>query len=222
MRKRTMIFAAAALAAGLTACAPKTEATTPETTIEETTIEETQEAAPETVPAESEENDETVSGETGTEADAEISDELLGKIYAAVKEAYGEKYVPSMMFDETMMEGTFGITKDQYDSYVAEGPMISAHVEMFVGVKAKEGKAADVAKALEDYRESQLNGAVQYPMNMPKIEASEVVTHGDYVFFIMLGSPEMEAEEQGEEAALKSAKENNQIAVDTIAGFFES
>lgn len=221
MRKRTMIFAAAALAAGLTACAPKTEATTPETTIEET-----QETAQETVPAESEENDETESGETGAETNAEtnaeISDELLGKIYAAVKEAYGEKYVPSMMFDETMMEGTFGITKEQYDSYVAEGPMISAHVEMFIGVKAKEGKAADVAKALEDYRKSQLDGAVQYPMNMPKIEASEVVTHGDYVFFIMLGSPEMEAEEQGEEAALESAKENNQIAVDTIAGFFES
>ena len=216
MKKRTMIFAAAALAAGLTACAPKTEATAPETTIEET-----QETAQETVPAESEENDETA-GETGTEADAEISDELLGKVYAAVKEAYGEKYVPSMMFDETMMEGTFGITKDQYDSYVAEGPMISAHVEMFVGVKAKEGKAADVAKALEDYRKSQLDGALQYPMNMPKIEASEVVTHGDYVFFIMLGSPEMEAEEQGEEAALESAKENNRIAVDTIAGFFES
>lgn len=216
MKKRTMIFAAAALAAGLTACAPKAEATTPETTIEET-----QEAAQESVPAESEENDETA-GETGTEDNAEISDELLGKVYAAVKEAYGEKYVPSMMFDETMMEGTFGITKDQYDSYVAEGPMISAHVEMFVGVKAKEGKAADVAKALEDYRMSQLDGAIQYPMNMPKIEASEVVTHGDYVFFIMLGSPDMEAEEQGEEAALESAKENNRIAVDVIAGFFES
>lgn len=217
MKKRTMIFAAAALAAGLTACAPKTETTAPETTIEET-----QETTQESVPAESEGNDETASEETGAETNAEISDELLSKVYAAVKEAYGEKYVPSMMFDETMMEGTFGITKDQYDSYVAEGPMISAHVEMFVGIKAKEGKAADVAKALEDYRKSQLDGALQYPMNMPKIEASEVVTHGDYVFFIMLGSPEMEAEEQGEEAALESAKENNQIAVDTIAGFFKS
>lgn len=217
MKKRTMIFAAAALAAGLTACAPKAETTTPETTIEET-----KEAEQETVPAESGENEETASGENGTEENAGISDELLGKVYTAVKEAYGEKYVPSMMFDETMMEGTFGITKDQYDSYVAEGPMISAHVEMFVGIKTKEGKAADVAKALEDYRNSQLDGAVQYPMNMPKIEASEVITHGDYVFFIMLGSPDMEAEEQGEEAALESARKNNQIAVDTIAGFFES
>ncbi len=31
----------------------------------------------------------------------------------------------------------------------------------------------------------------------------------------------MEAEEQGADAALKSAKENNQIAVDVIAGFFK-
>ena len=117
------------------------------------------------------------------------SDELLGKVYTAVKEAYGEKYVPGMMFDEAMLEGTFGISKDQYDSYVAEGPMISVHVETFVGIKAKEGKAGDVAKELEAYRKKQIEEAVQYPMNMTKLEASQVITHGDYVFFVMLGEP---------------------------------
>ena len=61
----------------------------------------------------------------------------------------------------------------------------------------------------------------QYPMNMTKLEASQVITHGDYVFFVMLGGADMEAEEQGADAALKSAKENNQIAVDVIAGFFK-
>lgn len=36
----------------------------------------------------------------------------------------------------------------------------------------------------------------------------------------MLGSADTEAEEQGEEAALESAKANNQIGVDVIEGFF--
>ena len=36
MKKRTLIFAAAALAAGLTACAPKAGETQPPATIEET------------------------------------------------------------------------------------------------------------------------------------------------------------------------------------------
>ena len=54
--------------------------------------------------------------------------------------------------------------------------MISVHVETFVGIKAKEGKAGDVAKELEAYRKKQIEEAVQYPMNMTKLEASQVIT----------------------------------------------
>lgn len=232
MKKRILIFTAAALAAGLTACAPKAEETKPPVSIEETQgTQETEE--PQTQDSEESQTQNSGAEETAdsgpepSDADMEagetvqISDELLAKIYTAVKREYGENYIPSMMFDEAMLNGTFGIRMDQVDSYVAEGPMISAHVETFIGIKAKEGKAADVEKALGNYRKKQIEESLQYPMNMPKLEASQVITHGDYVFFIMLGSPDMEAEEQGEEAALESAKKNNQIAVDTIAGFFE-
>lgn len=159
----------------------------------------------------------TTTGEQTTEA-KEIS---LDEIHTAVKEAYGENYIPSAPFDEQGMKELFGINSDLYDSFLAEGPMISVHVDTFVAVKAKEGKGGEVEQHLKDYRDSQLNDAVQYPMNLPKVEASEVVRHGDYVFFVMLGSPSAEAEEQGEEAALESAKENNRIATDIINGFFE-
>lgn len=221
MKKRTLIFAVAVLAAGLTACAPKTGETKPSAGIEET------EGVTEDSDKEQAEDGSSGNGSAvpggGLETDGtvQISDELLNQIYTAVKQEYGENYIPSMMFDEAMLVGTFGINKELYDSYVAEGPMISAHVETFIGVKAKEGKAQDVAKALESYRKKQIEESLQYPMNMPKLEASQVLVHGDYVFFVMLGSPDMEAEEQGEEAALQSAKENNQIAVDIIAGFFK-
>ena len=140
---------------------------------------------------------------------------VLDEIHAAVKEAYGENYIPSAAFDEQGMKELFGINSDLYDSFIAEGPMISVHVDTFVAVKAKEGKGEEVAQHLNDYRDSQLNGAMQYPMNLPEIEASQVVRHGDYVFFVMLGTP-------SEEAALESAKENTQIAIDIIDGFFAS
>ena len=115
----------------------------------------------------------------------------------------------------------------EYQSYMNYSYIIEPAVAMSgcypnsQRIKAKEGKAGDVAKELEAYRKKQIEEAVQYPMNMTKLEASQVITHGDYVFFVMLGGADMEAEEQGADAALKSAKENNQIAVDVIAGFFK-
>lgn len=145
----------------------------------------------------------------------------LDDIHAKVKEAYGDNYIPSMSYDEQMMEDLFGLKKDLYDSYIAEGPMISTHIDNFVAVKAKDGKGEEVQKVLDDYRESMVTDSMQYPMNQAKVQTSEVVRHGDYVFFVMLGTPSMEAEEKGAEATLESSKEVNQIAIDVINGFFE-
>ena len=208
MRKRGWMTAALLLAVSLTACAPKTEETKPETTIEETMQEMTSEAVPE--------------GTEGAEEtkEAETAASKLDEIHEAVQSAYGEDYIPNMAFDADMLKEQYGIEPDWYDSFIAEGPMISANVETFIGVEAKEGKAEAVAKALSAYRDSQLTAGIQYPINLPKLEASEVVSHGNYVFFVMLGTPDMEAEEQGEEAALASAKEKNQIGMDVIDSFF--
>ena len=56
---------------------------------------------------------------------------------------------------------------------------------------------------------------------MVKVQASEVVRHGDYVFFVLLGEIPFEAEEQGDDAILEAAKKGVKIGVDTINGFFE-
>lgn len=146
----------------------------------------------------------------------------LEEVYTAVKQAYGEEYIPSAAYDEQAMKELFGISPDLYVSYIAEGPMISTHVDQFVLMEAKDGMGEEVEKLLNAYRDSQLNDAFQYPMNLPKIEASAVVRHEDYVFFVMLGTPSMESLDQGEEEALKSAIEKNQIAIDKINGFFAS
>ena len=210
MRKKIYMLAAAAVMTGImaTACAPKNAAEA-ETVI--STEEETLESTEST----------DVTGDAAGDLEA-VTDEKLTQIHDAVKEVYGDAYIPSMPYDAAALEEVFGVKPDLCDAFIAEGPMISVHVETFIGIKAKEGKAAEIAKALTGYRDSQIQSAVQYPMNMVKLEASQVIEKGDYVFFVMLGSADESAEEVSEEAALESAKADNQKAVDVIDGFFKN
>ena len=165
---------------------------------------------------------ETSASETTIEATEETKKEVnLEEVHTAVKEAYGEMYIPSMAYDDQVMNDLFGIGSDLYDSYIGEGPMMSIHVDCFVAIDAKEGKGEEVEELLNAYRTDLVENSMQYPMNVPKVNASEVVRHDDYVFFVMLGTPSDEALESGEEEALASAQENNQIAIDVINGFFQ-
>lgn len=156
-----------------------------------------------------------------TAAQESVANVSLEDILSDVKKAYGDQYVPDSAIDEQMLSDIIGLSPDLYESYVAEMPMISTFVETFIGVKAKEGKGEEAEKVLNAYREQLVSDTFQYPMNVSKIQASQVIRHGDYVFFVMLGAPSDEAMEAGDEEALKSASENNQIAVDVIDGYFK-
>ena len=213
MKKKTYVLAVVMAALSLSACAPASESGEQATADMEESAQQDTTEAPET-------EEDTQDSEEAGSSQAEASDEKLNEIYAAVKEAYGERYIPSMELDSEMLENIYGISRDWYEACIAEGPMISAHVETFMGFKAVSGQEEDIAAALYDYRDQQLTDGMQYPMNLPKLEASQVLEEDGYVFFVMLGSADTEAEEQGEEAALESAKANNQIGVDVIEGFF--
>ena len=145
----------------------------------------------------------------------------LPQVLEAVKSAYGDNYIPSMDYDAQAMKDLFGIDESLYDAYFAQGPMISVNVDTLIGVQDKEGQADAVEQALQAYQKNLIENSMQYPMNMAKVNASAVVRYGNDVFFVMLGTPDMEAEEKGEEAALESAKENNQIGLDAIATCFQ-
>ena len=146
-------------------------------------------------------------------------DPTLQEVYEAVKVAYGENYVPSMAMEEQQLSEVCGINMENVDSYIAEGPLMSAHVDTFIGLKAVEGKGADVEKNLTDYQASLQEDALQYPMNMAKVNSSQVVRHGDYVFFVMLGAFD-ERGETTEEQQLEFAQEQTKIGVDTINALF--
>lgn len=149
------------------------------------------------------------------------TDVKLSDVLERVQKAYGENYIPNMDYDSQVLKDVFGISEDMYEEFVAQGPMISVQVDTFAGVRAKAGQADAVEAALKEYQKRQIEDSVQYPMNLAKVNASEVVRYGDYVFFVMLGEPTMESQDKGEEAALESARETNKIGLDAIAECFQ-
>ncbi|MEG2857500.1 MAG: DUF4358 domain-containing protein, partial [Clostridia bacterium] len=104
--------------------------------------------------------------------------------------------------------------------FIAEQPMISANIDTFIAIKAKSGAGARVESALRKYKASLTSPeACMYPSNIPKAQASQVVRHGDYVFFIMLGASNPR-DEVDETAQLAFAKSQVQKGVNAINKYF--
>lgn len=142
------------------------------------------------------------------------SAEKLTKVHKAVKSAYKDNYRPNMTYDSLYLKEVIGLDTNCYDAVIAEGPMMSAAVDTFIGVHAKSGKVAEVEKALKAYQSYLINDTFQYPLNQPKINASKVVTKGEFVFFILLGSNNDNELDEGK--LLSYYKAQNEIAVNAI------
>ena len=174
------------------------------------------------------ENTET-SQETGAASEESTTDEVIFEeelngwseemenIKKAVADALGENYWPNTAIPAEMLEGTFGITADMYDDYMAEMPMISTNVDTLIVVKPKEGQVQAVEDALNAYRNMMVEDTMQYPMNVGKIQASRIERIGDYVCFVQLGADVMDVLEQGDEAVIKHCQEQNELAIEVMS-----
>ena len=161
----------------------------------------------------------TVSSEAPVSSEVAAVDVSISEVHEAVKAAYGDNYVPSMPFEEPQLKELFGVNTDNVEEFILEGPMMSAHIDMFAAVKAKEGKGEEVESELNAYRDMLVSDTMQYPSNLAKIAASQVIRHGDYVFFVMLGAFNEDMEATEDEQA-KFAQDQTQIGVDAINAFF--
>lgn len=130
----------------------------------------------------------------------------MESIYQAVKSAYAENYMPVMMLDQMTISELYKVDSSWYEEVIAEGPMMSSHVDVFLGFKAKSGCTSQIKAALTSYRDYLINESLQYPMNIEKVQNALVYQNGDYVFFLMLGG-------YREDVAVS---EYNQLAVQTI------
>ncbi len=223
MKKKTIaLLCAALLAVSVTACGGNGKDGSSDAE-PSTGQESSEESSAESAPSESLETPsvETPSDGAGSEGDgAESSEEgwsqEMEQLKAAAVEAAEGGYWPDMVLQPDMLEMSFGITSDMYDDYMAEMPMMSAHVDTLLIVKAKEDKLETVQEIVEAYREAKVNDTMQYPMNLGKIQASRVETIGNYVMFVMLGGDTTDVEEQGDEAVVKACQERNDKVIEAI------
>ena len=121
---------------------------------------------------------------SSSQATPEIDD-----IFTAIHEAYGESYLAKSEMSPEYIENAYGLTSELYDEVRGEMAAIIVHPDEVIVVKAKPGKADEVEKALVAVMERKKADTLQYPMNIPKTEASQVVRNGDYVAYVLLGAP---------------------------------
>lgn len=236
MKKRLVALCAVALAFLLAGCGgdggKESSSGSGENSVQESvesteSTESTESAPEESLPEESaapEESDPADSGEAqepeggdAPEGAAEGWSQEMEDLKAAAVEAAEEGgYWPDMALEPDMLEMSFGISADMYEDYMAEMPMMSAHVDTLVIIRAKDDKVEAVREALEAYREAKVNDTMQYPMNLGKIQASRVETIGSYVMFVQLGGDTTQAEEEGEEAVVALCQERNDKVIEAV------
>lgn len=153
---------------------------------------------------------ETDSTENG--AQAWKTDVAAQTVAEAVAAELGDAYWPDTELLAETLSDSYGVTSDMYEEFYGQMPMISVNVDTLIVVKAKEDKAADVEAAFTAYKENA--GEFQYPMNLPKIEAAEIATYGDYVCYVQLGADAVDLED--EEEMLKACQEANEQALAAI------
>ena len=152
-------------------------------------------------------------------AGAPAPDYTPEEILDAVREAYGDNYLPDSAMDETYITDVLGIDLTQVDAFAGEMPMISLQADRVLILKAKEGKGADVETDVLDALDEIKAQVSFYPMSMAKANAAKVVRHGDYVCLLMVGAPDDTSETDEEAAAF--AEEQVLLAVDAVDALFK-
>lgn len=144
-----------------------------------------------------------------------IRDDVSAKVLVeAVASELGDEYWADMELAPEYLEDWYGISSDLYEEYYGQTPMISANVDALIVVKAAEDKKEKVEEALRAYRDKLMNDTMQYPSNIPKIQASMIETYGNYVCFVQLGGSMNNQED--EEEAMKVCMEANEQALSII------
>lgn len=160
--------------------------------------------------------DSTTAGGSSHDYEEGWTEEMEG-IKTAVLNALGDDYFPNMALMPDMLETQFGITSDMYDDYFAEMPMISTNVDTLLIIRAKDDKVKEVEDALDAYRDLQINGALQYPMNIGKVQGSRIERIGNYVCFVQLGGEVMDIMDNGDEAVITHCQEMNELVIEIIS-----
>lgn len=120
----------------------------------------------------------------------------LGTFREALRGVYGEKYYPDTQLTEAEIREELGMDNTLYEEIYAERSAQNAHPDMFVAVKAKDGKTEEVKQKLTAYKQHLLENN-NFAAHTEKINAAEIYAEGDYVFFVLLGDVEDNVSSEG-------------------------
>lgn len=154
-------------------------------------------------------------GDNNADGESVFGDVPMADLKTAVTDILGENYWPAMALDAQMLSDMCGITEDMYEDFLAEMPMMSAHIDTMIIIKAKDGQVEAVEEALNTYRDSLVENSL-YPSHVAKSQASRIEVFDNYVCFVLLGGDTTSVEEQGEEAIITYCQEENEKAIDAI------
>ena len=205
MKKITVFLILGALLATMTACGSRSGAEDP--TAGQT--ESTKDPAEGSTAATSESASGTSQAQDPSGEEDGWSPEMT-QVREAVVEELGEDYWPNSPITSDYLESSYGITSDLYEDYMGEMPAISVNVDTLLIIKAKSDKVEEVEDLLYDYYDRQVNAAVQYPMNLEKVQAARVQRIGDYVCYVQLGGPAVD-EGDTEDKIQKCQAQNDHV-----------
>lgn len=135
----------------------------------------------------------------------------------AVASELSDEYWADAELSPEFLDDWYGISEEMYEDFYGQTPMISANVDSLIVVKASGEHLEDVQNALDTYREAMVQDTFQYPVNIPKLQASRIATYGRYVCFVQLGGS-MEGIEDDYEAAIEACRKMNERALSVIEG----
>lgn len=110
----------------------------------------------------------------------------LGMFRDALRGVYGDKYYPDTEMTEEQIREELGLDESLYEEVYAEHTAENERPDTFIAVKAKSGKVDEVKEKLTAYKQ-RLIDENSFDANADKLNAAEVYSEGDYVFFVLLG-----------------------------------
>lgn len=119
------------------------------------------------------------------------------EVFDAINGAFAEKYEGTegaisnmpMDVDDTTLQEKFGIDPADVEGYKGQIAGMMTNCDMLLVVKAKEGKLEDVTRGLEKAKADQITQFEFYAVmgNPERLEASKIVTNGDFAALLMVG-----------------------------------
>ena len=189
----SLVICGLLLAASLTSCGgSKTESSAPSSSEPQSSA---VESVPESsVPQSSDEESSAVSEETGA-ADGVTAEAVFDAINAAFAEKYADQGLEGaivnmpMDVDDTVLTEMFGVDPADVVDYRGQMAGTMTNCDMLLVVQAKDGKLDAVVDGLTEARETQAAQFENYAVmgNPERVEASKVVTEGNYAALLMVG-----------------------------------